>query len=163
MLFLMATFLMIQLHSVQKLFLVVSVAPLGLIGVVLALVPTGTPMGFVAILGILALAGIIIRNSVILVTQIDEFEARACRLGCGGGGHQPSAAADPADGGGGEPGHDPDCPRGVLGADGLRHDRRDHRGDLLTLLFLPALYVAWYKIREPKTRQNPALKLGVRW
>ncbi|NER60051.1 efflux RND transporter permease subunit, partial [Pseudomonas sp. MAFF212428] len=67
MLFLMATFLMIQLHSVQKLFLVVSVAPLGLIGVVLALVPTGTPMGFVAILGILALAGIIIRNSVILV------------------------------------------------------------------------------------------------
>ncbi len=76
MLFLMATFLMIQLHSVQKLFLVVSVAPLGLIGVVLALVPTGTPMGFVAILGILALAGIIIRNSVILVTQIDEFEAQ---------------------------------------------------------------------------------------
>ncbi|NOO53597.1 efflux RND transporter permease subunit, partial [Klebsiella pneumoniae] len=57
MLFLMATFLMIQLHSVQKLFLVVSVAPLGLIGVIIALVPTGTPMGFVAILGILALAG----------------------------------------------------------------------------------------------------------
>ncbi|HCP29827.1 MAG TPA: ACR family transporter, partial [Pseudomonas sp.] len=51
MLFLMATFLMIQLHSVKKLFLVISVAPLGLIGVVLALVPTGTPMGFVAILG----------------------------------------------------------------------------------------------------------------
>ena len=76
MLFLMATFLMIQLHSVQKLFPVVSVAPLGLIGVVLALVPTGTPMGFVAILGILALAGIIIRNSVIPVTQIDEFEAQ---------------------------------------------------------------------------------------
>lgn len=40
-------------------------APLGLIGVIIALVPTGTPMGFVAILGILALAGIIIRNSVI--------------------------------------------------------------------------------------------------
>ncbi len=74
MLFLMATFLMIQLHSVQKMFLVASVAPLGLIGVVLALVPTGTPMGFVAILGILALIGIIIRNSVILVTQIDEYE-----------------------------------------------------------------------------------------
>jgi len=42
MLFLMATFLMIQLHSVQKMFLVASVAPLGLIGVVLALIPTGT-------------------------------------------------------------------------------------------------------------------------
>ncbi|EPN20243.1 efflux RND transporter permease subunit, partial [Pseudomonas syringae] len=71
MLFLMATFLMIQLHSVQKMFLVASVAPLGLIGVVLALIPTGTPLGFVAILGVLALIGIIIRNSVILVTQID--------------------------------------------------------------------------------------------
>ncbi|EPN20049.1 AcrB/AcrD/AcrF family protein, partial [Pseudomonas syringae pv. actinidiae ICMP 19070] len=66
MLFLMATFLMIQLHSVQKMFLVASVAPLGLIGVVLALIPTGTPLGFVAILGVLALIGIIIRNSVIL-------------------------------------------------------------------------------------------------
>ncbi|MBP3363093.1 MAG: efflux RND transporter permease subunit, partial [Pseudomonas sp.] len=74
MLFLMATFLMIQLQSVHKMFLVVSVAPLGLIGVVLALVPTGTPMGFVAILGILALVGIIVRNSVILVTQIDQYE-----------------------------------------------------------------------------------------
>ncbi|EGH71864.1 efflux RND transporter permease subunit, partial [Pseudomonas syringae] len=49
MLFLMATFLMIQLHSIQKMFLVASVAPLGLIGVVLALIPTGTPLGFVAI------------------------------------------------------------------------------------------------------------------
>ncbi|MFO5736561.1 hypothetical protein, partial [Klebsiella pneumoniae] len=70
-LFLFASFLMIQLQSVQNLFLVASVAPLGLIGVVAALLPTGTPMGFVAILGILALIGIIIRNSVILVTQID--------------------------------------------------------------------------------------------
>jgi multidrug efflux pump subunit AcrB len=74
MLFLMTTFLMIQLHSIGKTLLVFSVAPLGLIGVVLALVPTGMPMGFVAILGILALIGIIIRNSVILVTQIDAFE-----------------------------------------------------------------------------------------
>ena len=81
MLFLMATFLMIQLHSVQKMFLVASVAPLGLIGVVLALIPTGTPMGFVAILGILALIGIIIRNSVILVTQIERSRRTATRRG----------------------------------------------------------------------------------
>lgn len=81
MLFLMATFLMIQLQSVQKLFLVASVAPLGLIGVVAALLPTGTPMGFVAILGILALIGIIIRNSVILVTQIDASRRTARRPG----------------------------------------------------------------------------------
>ncbi|MDO7925290.1 efflux RND transporter permease subunit [Pseudomonas sp. KFB-139] len=75
MLLLVATFLMIQLHSVKKLLLVVSVVPLGLIGVVAALLLTGYPLGFVAILGILALIGIIIRNSVILVTQIDEFMA----------------------------------------------------------------------------------------
>ncbi len=131
MVFLMATFLMIQLHSVQKMFLVASVAPLGLIGVVLALVPTGTPMGFVAILGILALIGIIIRNSVILVTQIEEFVARRfVTLGCGGGSYRASSSTDPADRGGGEPGHDPDCPGSVLGADGLRDDRRDHRRHL---------------------------------
>jgi multidrug efflux pump subunit AcrB len=76
MLFLMATVLMLQLQSFQKLFLVVSVAPLGLIGVVVALLPTGTPLGFVALLGVLALIGIIIRNSVILVTQIDDFKEK---------------------------------------------------------------------------------------
>ncbi|MBI6855438.1 efflux RND transporter permease subunit [Pseudomonas cichorii] len=75
MLLLVASFLMIQLHSVKKLLLVVSVVPLGLIGVVAALLLTGYPLGFVAILGVLALIGIIIRNSVILVTQIDEFMA----------------------------------------------------------------------------------------
>ena len=48
-----------------------SVAPLGLIGVVLALLPARTPMGFVAILGIIALSGMIIRNSVILIDLID--------------------------------------------------------------------------------------------
>jgi Cu/Ag efflux pump CusA len=121
--------------------------------VVLALVPTGTPMGFVAILGILALIGIIIRNSVILVTQIDEFERRAIAVGCGGGGHQPPASADPADGGGGEPGHDPDCPRSVLGPMAYAMIGGIIVATLLTLLFLPALYVAWYKIREPKREQ----------
>ena len=60
----------------QKMFLVISVTPLELIGVVLALLPTGTPMGFVAILGIIALSGMIIRNSVILVDQIDMDIAR---------------------------------------------------------------------------------------
>ena len=81
MLFLMATVLMIQLQSFQKLFLVVSVAPLGLIGVVAALLATGQPLGFVAILGVLALIGIIIRNSVILVIQIDAFRAEGLAPG----------------------------------------------------------------------------------
>ncbi|WP_025808468.1 efflux RND transporter permease subunit [Pseudomonas chlororaphis] len=151
MLFLMATFLMIQLHSVQKLFLVASVAPLGLIGVVLALVPTGTPMGFVAILGILALIGIIIRNSVILVTQIDEFE-RA--------GHSSWDAVVQAT----EHRRRPILLTAAAASLGMIPIAREVFwgpmayamiggiivATLLTLLFLPALYVAWYKIKEPR-------------
>jgi multidrug efflux pump subunit AcrB len=72
MLVIMATMLMVQLQSFSRLFLVVAVAPLGLIGVVAAMLPSGAPMGFVAILGVLALVGILIRNSVILVVQIDD-------------------------------------------------------------------------------------------
>lgn len=151
MLFLMATFLMIQLHSVQKLFLVVSVAPLGLIGVVLALVPTGTPMGFVAILGILALAGIIIRNSVILVTQIDEFEAQ---------GLSPWDAVVEATNHRRRPilltaaaaslGMIPIAREVFWGPMAYAMIGGIIVATLLTLLFLPALYVAWYKIREPQ-------------
>ena len=76
MLLLMAFILMVQLQSVLKLFLVASVAPLGLIGVVAALLISGKPLGFVAILGILSLIGIIVRNSVILMAQIDEVKAQ---------------------------------------------------------------------------------------
>jgi len=151
MLFLMATFLMIQLHSVQKMFLVASVAPLGLIGVVLALVPTGTPMGFVAILGILALIGIIIRNSVILVTQIDEFEQK---------GYAPWDAVVEAT----EHRRRPILLTAAAASMGMIPIAREVFwgpmayamiggivvATLLTLLFLPALYVAWYKIREPQ-------------
>jgi len=72
MLGLMLIVLMVQLQSVSRLLLVISVAPLGLIGVVAALLFTNTPMGFVATLGIIALAGMIIRNSVILVDQIEH-------------------------------------------------------------------------------------------
>jgi multidrug efflux pump subunit AcrB len=69
---LMLTVLMVQLGSFRQLALVISVAPLGLIGVVAALLTTGTPLGFIAILGSIALAGMIIRNSVILVHQIEH-------------------------------------------------------------------------------------------
>ncbi|KKX69834.1 efflux RND transporter permease subunit [Pseudomonas putida] len=151
MVFLMATFLMIQLHSVQKMFLVASVAPLGLIGVVLALVPTGTPMGFVAILGILALIGIIIRNSVILVTQIDAFVAQ---------GSSPWDAVVEAT----EHRRRPILLTAAAASLGMIPIAREVFwgpmayamiggiivATLLTLLFLPALYVAWYRIHEPK-------------
>ncbi|WEX91795.1 efflux RND transporter permease subunit (plasmid) [Sinorhizobium garamanticum] len=75
MLFVMATLLMIQLQSFHRLFLVFSVAPLALIGVVAALLMSNAPLGFVAILGVLALIGILIRNSVILIVQIEELRA----------------------------------------------------------------------------------------
>ena len=155
MLFLMATFLMIQLHSVAKTFLVFSVAPLGLIGVVLALVPTGTPLGFVAILGVLALIGIIIRNSVILVTQIDEFE-RA--------GDSPWQAVIDAT----HHRRRPILLTAAAASLGMIPIAREvfwgpmayamiggiFSATLLTLLFLPALYVAWYRIEEPSDEQR---------
>ena len=73
---LMLTALMVQLGNFRQLALVISVAPLGLIGVIAALLITGTPMGFIAILGTIALAGMIIRNSVILVHQIEHERAQ---------------------------------------------------------------------------------------
>ncbi|MGE3159760.1 MAG: efflux RND transporter permease subunit, partial [Xanthobacteraceae bacterium] len=75
MLFLMLTVLMFQLRSFARLFLVITIAPLGLIGVVAALLISGKPLGFVAILGILALLGIITKNAVILVGQIESERA----------------------------------------------------------------------------------------
>jgi len=149
MLFLMATFLMIQLHSVQKMFLVASVAPLGLIGVVVALVPTGTPLGFVAILGVLALIGIIIRNSVILVTQIDIFERD---------GYKPWDAVVEAT----QHRRRPILLTAAAASLGMIPIAREVfwgpmayamiggiiSATLLTLLFLPALYVAWYRVKE---------------
>jgi len=155
MLFLMATFLMIQLHSVQKMFLVASVAPLGLIGVVLALIPTGTPLGFVAILGVLALIGIIIRNSVILVTQIDAYEI---------GGYLPWDAVVEAT----EHRRRPILLTAAAASLGMIPIAREVFwgpmayamiggiiiATLLTLLFLPALYVAWYRIKEPTDEQR---------
>jgi len=155
MLFLMATVLMLQLQSFQKLFLVVSVAPLGLIGVVAALLPTGKPMGFVAILGILALIGIIIRNSVILVAQIDEFR---------GQGLDPWNAVIAATGHRMRPilltataaslGMVPIAREVFWGPMAYAMTGGIIVATLLTLLFLPALYVAWYRISEPAAQRK---------
>jgi len=64
--------LMIQLQDMKKMMLVLLTAPLGLIGVALIMAAFRIPFGFVAMLGVIALAGMIIRNSVILVVQIDH-------------------------------------------------------------------------------------------
>jgi multidrug efflux pump len=68
----MLALLMAQMRSFGRMALVIVTAPLGLIGVTAALLVTGRPFGFVAMLGCIALAGIIMRNSVILVDQIQR-------------------------------------------------------------------------------------------
>ena len=159
MLFIMATILMVQLQSFSRLFLVVAVAPLGLIGVVAAMLPSGAPMGFVAILGVLALVGILIRNSVILVVQIEELrregwdpweavvEATMHRT-------RPilltAAAASLA--------LIPISREVFWGPMAYAMMGGIIVGTLLTLLFLPALYVAWFRIKAPsQSKVEPLL------
>ena len=71
MIFVILTLLMFYFQNIPKMVLILLTAPLGMIGVSLSLLLTGRPMGFVVQLGILALSGIIIRNSIILIDQID--------------------------------------------------------------------------------------------
>lgn len=151
MLFTMATILMVQLQSFSRLFLVCAVAPLGLIGVVAALVPSGAPLGFVAILGVLALIGILIRNSVILVIQIETHREE---------GYDPWTAVVDAT----EHRMRPIMLTAAAASLALIPISREIFwgpmayammggiivGTVLTLLFLPALYVAWFNIKEPK-------------
>ena len=157
MLFVMATILMIQLQSFQRLFLVVVVAPLGLIGVVVALVSSNSPMGFVALLGVLALIGILIRNSVILIVQIEDLvregkdrwlaviEASEHRM-------RPialtAAAASLA--------LIPIAREVFWGPMAYAMMGGIIAGTAITLLFLPALYVAWFRLKEPKEAEPTA-------
>ena len=156
MLFIMATILMIQLQSFHRLFLVFAVAPLALIGVVAAMLPSGAPLGFVAILGVLALIGILIRNSVILIVQIEHLkeagqpaweavvEATQHRM-------RPilltAAAASLA--------LIPIAREIFWGPMAYAMMGGIIVGTLLTLLFLPALYVAWFRIKKPGATQVP--------
>lgn len=76
MILLMLTLLMLQVHSFKKMMLIFGIAPLGLIGAVAFLLLFGSPFGFVALLGVIALAGMDMRNSVILVDQIEQDMAQ---------------------------------------------------------------------------------------
>lgn len=147
MLFAMATILMIQLQSFSRLFLVFAVAPLALIGVVAALLLSNAPMGFVAILGILALVGILIRNSVILVVQIEQLRSDgmpAWRAVVEATEHRmrpillTAAAATLA--------LIPISSEVFWGPMAYAMMGGIVVGTVLTLLFLPALYVAWFRI-----------------
>jgi multidrug efflux pump len=75
MLFLTFTLLMLQLHSFSRALLVFITGPLGIAGVAAALILLGRPFGFVALLGVIALMGMIQRNSVILIDQIEQDRA----------------------------------------------------------------------------------------
>ncbi len=75
MLFVTFTLLMLQLHSFSRAMLVFLTGPLGIAGVAAALLLSGRPFGFVALLGVIALMGMIQRNSVILIDQIEQDRA----------------------------------------------------------------------------------------
>jgi multidrug efflux pump len=76
MLFITFTLLMLQLHSFSRAMLVFLTGPLGIAGVAGALLLLNRPFGFVALLGVIALMGMIQRNSVILIDQIEQDRAR---------------------------------------------------------------------------------------
>ncbi|MEW9614301.1 efflux RND transporter permease subunit [Shinella sp. S4-D37] len=155
MLFAMATILMLQLQSFSRLFLVFAVAPLALIGVVIALLGSGAPLGFVAILGVLALIGILIRNSVILVVQIEDLRRE--------GMHAWNAVREAT-----EHRMRPIMLTAAAASLALIPISREVFwgpmayammggiivGTVLTLLFLPALYIAWFRIR-PEEAEAP--------
>lgn len=150
MLMLMVTILMVQLASFQKLVMVLLTAPLALIGVVASLLIFRIPMGFVAILGVISLIGMVIRNSVILIEQIDmhirdgeppwqavisatEHRLRPILL---------TAAAAIL-------GMIPIAGTVFWGPMAFAIIGGLMVATLLTLVFLPALYVAWFRIPPP--------------
>ena len=156
MILLMITILMVQLQSFQRLFLVLATAPLALIGVAAALLISRAPMGFVAILGVVSLIGMVIRNSVILIDQIDteiaagqhpwdavivatEHRLRPILL---------TAAAAIL-------GMIPIAPTVFWGPMAYAVMGGLVVATLLTLVFLPALYVAWFRI-APFKEMNPS-------
>jgi len=149
------TLLMLQLQSFSKTAIVLLTAPLGMIGVVAALLAFRAPMGFVAQLGIIALFGMIMRNSVILVDQIrQDIEA----------GHHPWTAIR-------ESAVRRFRPIMLTAAAAVLAMIPLTRSELwgpmamaimggllvatvLTVLFVPALYAAWYRIRRPGTLES---------
>jgi multidrug efflux pump subunit AcrB len=149
MLLIMLTVLMVQLQSFQRLFLVLSVAPLGLIGVVAALLLSGRPLGFVAILGILALLGMITKNAVILIGQIEAERSQ---------GKNAWDAAIDASSSRFRPimltavstvlGMIPIAPTVFWGPMAFAIMGGLLVATILTLIFLPTLYVAWFKGTE---------------
>ncbi len=146
------TLLMMQLQSISRTVMVLLTAPLGLIGVALALLVFQVPFGFVANLGFIALAGMIMRNSVILVDQIRQDEEAGkssweAIVGSTVRRFRPitltAAAAILA--------MIPLTRQVFWGPMAVSIMGGLVVATLLTCLFLPALYAAWYRVREHET------------
>ncbi len=150
MLFLMLLILMAQLHSFSRLALVLSIVPMGLIGIVTALLIFGQPLGFVAILGILALMGMIARNAVILIEQIEAERAE---------GRETWDAVVQGTLSRFRPimltaistvlGFIPIAPTVFWGPMAFAIMGGLFVATMLTLIVFPALYVAWFRVTEP--------------
>ncbi|WP_454774782.1 efflux RND transporter permease subunit [Janthinobacterium tructae] len=149
--FIIFTLLMLQLHSFSRSLLVFLTGPLGVAGAAFALLALGRPLGFVANLGIIALFGMIIRNSVILVDQIEQdikdgstpwdaiidSAVRRCRpivLTAAAAALAMIPLSRSVFWG----------PMAVAIMGGLI------LATALTLLFLPALYAAWFRVKKPE-------------
>ncbi|MGE5208385.1 MAG: efflux RND transporter permease subunit [Alphaproteobacteria bacterium] len=156
MLILMVTVLMINMQSFSRLFLVCSVAPLGVIGVVLALLITQKPMGFVAMLGTVALIGMIIRNSVLLVDQI-ETEKNAGRDGWNAVVEASQVRFRPIilTAQAMILGMAPIAPTVFWGPMAYAIMGGLAVATLLTLIALPSLYITWFKIRQNGEQTTP--------
>jgi multidrug efflux pump subunit AcrB len=163
MLFVVLTFLMIQLQSFSRLALVLSVVPMGLIGIVAALLIFRRPLGFVAILGILALLGMIARNAVILIEQI-ETERSAGRsvwdavIEAASSRFRPimlTAISTVL-------GLIPIAPTIFWGPMAFAIMGGLLVATVLTLVFLPALYVVWFGGREKADRPPISERVAMR-
>jgi multidrug efflux pump len=153
-LFLLVVFtaLMIQLRSFTRVLLVVLTAPLGLVGVTLFLLVFNVPFGFVAMLGTIALMGMIMRNSVILIDQIEQDI---------GAGHAVWDAIVDATVRRFRPivltalaailAMIPLSRSAFFGPMAVAIMGGLFVATALTLLFLPALYAAWFRVRRPAT------------
>jgi multidrug efflux pump subunit AcrB len=156
MLVIMITVLMVQLRSFARLLIVLSVGPLGLIGVVAALLLSGKPLGFVAILGILALLGMITKNAVILIGQIDVErgqgkDVRQAAIDASAARFRPimlTAVSTVL-------GMIPIAPTVFWGPMAFAIMGGLMAGTVRTLIFLPALYVACFARGERAARSKP--------
>ncbi len=149
MVILMLTFIMLQMRSFSGTFMVVATAPLGLIGAVAAMLLFGQPFGFVAMLGLIGLAGILMRNTLILTQQVadNQYHGMALRDAVVEAGVQrarpvvlTALAAIFA--------FIPLTMDSFWGPLAFVLIGGVAAGTLITLLFVPALYALWFRIAD---------------